>query len=312
MLHRAFALSALVLALLLGGCGDDDASQPAATAAPTTAVAAFPVTIEAENGSVTIPERPERIVSLSATATETLFAIDADAQVLAVDDESNYPEDAPQTALSGFQPNVEAIAGYEPDLVLAAFDPGDLVNGLDKLAIPVLLYSAPKNLEGAYDQIEALGRATGHEEDAAAVVARMKSQIAPLVREAEGAKGLTVYHELGPDFFSATSKTFIGSVYTLLGLENIADEAGGTAPDYPQLSAEYILSADPDLIVLSDTKCCGQSFKTVSKRPGWKTLTAVQKGDVIPVDDDVASRWGPRTVDFVELIAHAAAAVQGS
>ena len=310
MLHRAFALIALVLALLLGGCGSDDASQPADTAAPTTAAAAFPVTIEAENGSVTIPERPQRIVSLSATATETLFAIDADAQVLAVDDQSNYPQDAPQTELSGFQPNVEAIAGYEPDLVLAAFDPGDLVNGLDKLDIPVLLYSAPKDLEGAYDQIEALGSATGHGEDAEAVVARMKSEIDTLVGEAEGAEALTVYHELGPDYYSVTSATFIGSVYTLLGLENIADEAGGTAPDYPQLAAEYILSADPDLIVLSDTKCCGQSFKTVSKRPGWKTLTAVQEGNVIPADDDIASRWGPRTVDFVELIARAVADVQ--
>ena len=310
MLHRALALIALALALLLGGCGSDDASPPADAAATTSAAAAFPVTIEAENGSITIPERPERIVSLSATATETLFAIDADAQVLAVDDQSNYPEDAPQTKLSGFQPNVEAIAGYEPDLVLAAFDPGELVDGLDKLDIPVLLYSAPKDLEGAYDQIEALGSATGHGEDAEAVVARMKSEIDTLVGEAEGAEGLTVYHELGPDFFSATSQTFIGSVYTLLGLENIADEAGGTAPDYPQLAAEYILSADPDLIVLSDTKCCGQSFKTVSKRPGWKTLTAVQEGNVIPADDDIASRWGPRTVDFVELIAHAAADVQ--
>jgi iron complex transport system substrate-binding protein len=310
VLHRAFTLIALVLALLLGGCGDDDASQPADTAVTTTAAAAFPVTIEAENGSVTIRERPQRIVSLSATATETLFAIDADAQVLAVDDQSNYPQAAPQTELSGFQPNVEAIAGYEPDLVLAAFDPGDLVNGLDKLDIPVLLYSAPKDLEGAYDQIEALGSATGHEEGAEAVVARMKSEIDTLVDEAEGAEGLTVYHELGPDYFSATSATFIGSVYTLLGLENIADEAGGAASDYPQLSAEYILSADPDLIVLSDTKCCGQSFKTVSKRPGWKTLTAVKEGGVIPADDDIASRWGPRTVDFVELIARAVADVQ--
>lgn len=307
MLHRAFALIALVLALLLGGCGDDDSSQPANTAATTSAAAAFPVTIEAENGTVTIEDRPERIVSLSATATETLFAIDADEQVLAVDDQSNYPEDAPQTELSGFQPNVEAIAGYEPDLVVAAFDPGDLVNGLEKLDVPVLLYSAPKGLEGAYDQIEALGAATGHGEDADDVVASMKSDIADLVDDAQGAEGRSVYHELGPDFFSATSQTFIGSVYTVLGLENIADDAGGTAPDYPQLSAEYILSADPDLIVLSDTKCCGQTPQTVAKRPGWKTLTAVKEGNVVPADDDIASRWGPRTVEFVELIARAVA-----
>ena len=311
MLHRAFALVVLALALLVGGCGGEDASQPM-DAAATTTQAAFPVTIEAENGSVEIAEQPDRIVSLSATATETLFAIRADDQVIAVDDQSNYPEEAPQTKLSGFQPNVEAIAGYEPDLVIAAFDPGELVSGLDKLDIPVLLYSAPADLEAAYDQIEALGAATGHPEDADQVVATMKSDIAASVEDVEGAEGHTVYHELGPDYFSATSKTFIGSVYELLGLENIADEAGGRAPDYPQLAGEYILSSDPDLIVLSDTKCCGESAETVAKRPGWKTLTAVKEGHVVPADDDIASRWGPRTVEFVELIAAAVSDLEES
>jgi iron complex transport system substrate-binding protein len=312
VLHRAFAFIALVLALLVAGCGSDDDAQPAETAGTTSAAPAFPVTIEAENGSVEIAQRPQRIVSLSATATETLFAIDADEQVIAVDDQSNYPQDAPQTKLSGFQPNVEAIAGYEPDLVIAAFDPGDLVSGLGKLDIPVLLYSAPKDLDGAYEQMEALGDATGHPREAAEIVEGMRSDVDALVEEAAPPEGANVYHELGPDYFSATSQTFIGSVYTLLGLENIADEAAGTAPDYPQLAAEYILSADPDLIVLSDTKCCGQSAETVAKRPGWKTLTAVQEGNVVPADDDIASRWGPRTVEFVELIAGALADLEGT
>jgi iron complex transport system substrate-binding protein len=311
VLRRASALVALVLTLLAAGCGGEDASQPIEAAATTTPAAAFPVTIEAENGSVQIAEEPNRIVSLSATATETLFAIEAQDQLIAVDDQSNYPEGAPRTKLSGFQPNVEAIAGYEPDLVIAAFDPGELVRGLDRLDIPVILYSAPKDLEGAYDQIEALGDATGHTEEADEVVESMKSDIAAAVEDVQSAEGLTVYHELGPDYFSATSQTFIGSVYTLLGLENIADEAGGSAPDYPQLSGEYILSSDPDLIVLSDTKCCGQGPETVAERPGWKTLTAVQDGHVVPADDDIASRWGPRTVEFVELIAHAVGDLDG-
>ena len=311
MLHRAFVLTALVVVLLTPGCGSDDAAQPAETAGTTSAAAAFPVTVEAENGSVEIAEPPERIVSLSATATETLFAINAGDQVVAVDDQSNYPDDAPQTKLSGFQPNVEAIAGYEPDLVIAAFDPGELVSGLGKLDIPVLLYSAPKDLEGAYEEMEALGEATGHTDEAADLVESMSSEIDALVEDAAAAEGATVYHELGPDFFSATSQTFIGSVYTLLGLENIADEAGGTAPDYPQLSGEYILATDPDLIVLSDTKCCGESAKTVAKRPGWKSLTAVQEGNIVAADDDIASRWGPRTVDFVELIVGSAEGLEG-
>jgi iron complex transport system substrate-binding protein len=304
VLHRAFALIALVLALLVAACGSDDAVQPAETAGTTSAAVAFPVTIEAENGSVEIAQRPERIVSLSATATETLFAIEADEQVIAVDDQSNYPEDAPHTKLSGFQPNVEAIAGYEPDLVIAAFDPGDLVSGLGKLDIPVLLYSAPKDLDGAYEQMEALGDATGHAEEAGEVVDGMRSDIDALVEDTAGAEGATVYHELGPDFFSATSETFIGSVYELFGLVNIADAATeADAGGYPQLTGEYIVSESPDLIVLADTKCCEQTVATVSGRPGWDQIEAVQHGDIVEADDDIASRWGPRTVEFVELIA---------
>jgi iron complex transport system substrate-binding protein len=312
VLHRSFAVVALVAALFLGACGSNGDSGAENQPGTTPPAVAFPVTVEAANGDVRIAERPEKIVSLSPTATETLFSIGAGEQLTAVDDQSNYPADAPRTKLSGFQPNVEAIAGFEPDLVIAAFDPGGLVRGLDKLDIPVLLFPAAKDLEDAYTQMQALGEATGQSEGADALVTRMRSRIGELSDEISAESGLTVYHELGPDFFSATSKTFIGSVYELLGLKNIADEAGGAAPDYPQLSAEYILSADPDLIVLSDTKCCGQTLETVAARPGWKTLTAVKQRNVVLADDDVASRWGPRTVDFVELITRAIADLQAS
>ena len=246
----------------------------------TTPAPAFPVTVEADNGSVTLEEQPDAIVSLSPTATESLFAIGAGEQVIAVDDQSNYPAEAPVTDLSGFQPNVEAIAGYEPDLVIAAYDPGGLVDGLEKLDIPVLLQDAAPDLEGAYDQIETLGagdrtRRRGR--------GRRRSRCRPRSRSWRSrpgaAGGATVYHELGPDFFSATSETFIGSVYALLGLVNIADEApDADAGGYPQLSAEYIVYANPDLIVLADTKCCEQTAATVAKRPGWDQIDAVANG----------------------------------
>jgi iron complex transport system substrate-binding protein len=310
--HRSFAMVALLAALLMAACGSNGDSGAENEPAATAPALAFPVTVEAANGDVSIVERPEKIVSLSPTATETLFSIGAGEQVTAVDEQSNHPADAPRTKLSGFQPNVEAIAGFEPDLVIAAFDPGGLVRGLDKLDIPVLLLPAAKDLEDAYAQMQALGKATGQSEEADALVTRMRSRISELIDEVPAESRLSVYHELGPDFFSATSKTFIGSVYELLGLKNIADKAGGAAPDYPQLSAEYILSADPDLIVLSDTKCCGQTLETVAARPGWNTLTAVKQRNVVLADDDVASRWGPRTVDFVELITRAVADLQGS
>ena len=311
MQHRPLtAVLAVLLALVLAACGggDDPASSPATSSAgvETTAAPAFPVTVEADNGSLTIEEQPDAVISLSPTATESLFAIGAGEQVLAVDDQSNYPAEAPVTDLSGFQPNVEAIAGYEPDLVIASYDPGGLVKGLEKLDIPVLLQDAAPDLEAAYDQIETLGAATGNAEGAQTVVESMQAEIEELAGSVPGAAGATVYHELGPDFFTATSETFVGNVYELFGLVNIADSAADAdAGGYPQLSAEYIVSESPDLIVLADTKCCEQTAATVAKRPGWDQIAAVANGDVVEADDDIASRWGPRTVDFVATVAAA-------
>ncbi len=314
MLNRPLAAAlAVLLALVLAACGgdDDDTAAPPATssaAVETAPAAEFPVTVEADNGAVTLAEEPDEIISLSPTATETLFAIGAGEQVIAVDDQSNYPAEAPVSDLSGFEPNVEAIAGYEPDLVIAAYDPGGLVDGLDKLDIPVLLQDAAPDLEAAYEQIETLGAATGNADGAETVVESMQIEIEELAASVPGAAGTTVYHELGPDFFSATSETFVGSVYELFGLENIADEAADAdAGGYPQLSGEYIVSESPDLIVLADTKCCEQTAATVAKRPGWDQIEAVANGDIVEADDDIASRWGPRTVDFVALIAEALA-----
>ena len=320
MLHRFFALvGATLLALALAACGgerSDPAAAPAVTAPGQTAsvpAQAFPVTVEGDNGSLVVEEEPSRIVSLSSTATESLFAIGAGDQVIAVDDQSNYPAEAPMTDLSGFQPNVEAIAGYEPDLVIAAYDPGGLVQGLEKVGIPVLLQDAAPDLDAAFAQIETLGAATGHVEEAQGVADDMKQQIDELIASApEPVAGATVYHELGPDFFSATSATFIGSIYERLGLENIADEAKKAGTGYPQLSAEYIVKADPDLIVLADTKCCGQTAALVAKRPGWKTMSAVTGDDVVEASDDITSRWGPRTVDFVALVVQALEGVEAS
>jgi iron complex transport system substrate-binding protein len=304
------AFAALIVLLALSACGGGE--QQAGTTPAASPAQAFPVTVEGFDGPVEIAERPVRIVSLSPTATESLFAIGAGDLVVAVDDQSNYPAEAPVTKLSGYTPNLEAIAGYEPDLVIAAFDPGELVRGLRRLAIPVLLQAAAKDLDEAYAQIEALGIATGNEGRAKAVVAGMRARIAKAVGSVASTSAGSVYHELGPDYYSATSETFIGSIYELLGLENIADGVSGQAPDYPQLSAEYIVSENPELIVLSDTKCCGQTPEKVAKRPGWSKIAAVRSGNVLPVDDDIASRWGPRTVDFVKLVAGAVAEEQAT
>lgn len=306
------------LSLLLAACGSTDAgstssasastqSTPATSQSPSSESATFPVTVKAANGAVTIAAQPERVVSLSATATEMLFALGAGPQVKAVDDQSTYPKAAPRTSLSGFKPNIEAIAKYDPDLVVVSDDTGGLVTALGKLKIPVLREPAARTVRDSYAQVEQLGVATGHVAEAAAVVATMQRGLADVVRTTPKRPGVRIYHELDQTGYSANSRTFIGSIYRLFGVPNIADAAPKAAGDYPQLSAEYVVSADPDLIFLADTKCCQQTPATVAKRPGWSKIQAVRDGGVVALDDDVASRWGPRIVQLAERIGAAVA-----
>ena len=245
----------------------------------------------------------QRIVSISPTATEMVFAIGAGDRVVAVDQFSYYPAEAPVTDLDGWNPNVEAIASYDPDLVLMQAS-GDVAASLGALGIDVWAHDAPVAFEDVYFQIEQLGAVTGQDDEAAALVADMQAQIAELVGAAPDASGLSYYHELDNTLYTVTSGTFIGQVYGLFGLTNVADpaDADGSARGYPQLSDEYLVDADPDIIFLADTLCCGQDAQTVAARPGWDQLTAVQTGRIVELNDDVVSRWGPRLVDFIGAI----------
>jgi iron complex transport system substrate-binding protein len=266
----------------------------------------FPVTVNAGNGSVTVSKRPTRIVSLSPTATETLFAVGAGAQLIAVDDQSDYPKQAPKTTLSGFQPNVEAIAGYNPDLVIVSND-GGVVAALQKLGVTVLLEPAADTIGQAYGEIQQLGTVTGHPKVATKVVKGMQKSLTAIIRSVpKKARHVKVFHELSPDYYSATSATFIGKIYRLFGFTNIADAADTTHSGYPKLSGEYIVAANPDIVVLSDSVCCAQTAATVAARPGWQNVSAVRSKRVVPVNDSIASRWGPRIVDFARAVAQVA------
>ncbi|MFI6511518.1 ABC transporter substrate-binding protein [Streptosporangium sp. NPDC050855] len=307
---RSALAGALLAALTLAGCGQSSpAASPAATtsasAASTPSAAGFPVTVQAGNGAVAVARRPERIVSLSPTATEGLFAIGAGPQVIAVDDQSNHPADAPKSDLSSFKPNVEAIVAKKPDLVVISNDTDSLVAALGKVGVPVLLEPAATELDEAYDQITDLGAATGNVDRAAELVAGMRKQLDEIAAAAPKDTKLTYYHELDVTPYAATSSTFIGQIYGLFGLTNIADKAPEAAGGYPKLSAEFVAQADPDLIFLADTKCCGQSKDTLAKRPGWSKLSAIENDRVVPLDDDVASRWGPRVVDLARQVGDA-------
>ncbi|WP_370949533.1 ABC transporter substrate-binding protein [Amycolatopsis sp. cg5] len=280
------ALPVVLLSLLaLVGCAG---REPAPATAPTSAAAGA-----------------QRIVSLSPASTETLFAIGAGAQVVAVDDQSTYPPNAPKTALSGLTPSAEAIAAYKPDLVVASADTGGLVGALGKLGIKAMVLPSANTLDEAYGQMSALGKETGHAPDADRLVGSIKTELAALAAATpKPATPLSYYHELSQDFYSVNSHTFVGQVYGLFGLVNVADSAPSSS-GYPQLSAEALVKADPRLIFLADTKCCKQDAAAVAARPGWAAISAVKNGNVVALDDDVASRWGPRLLDFAKAVAAA-------
>ncbi|MGH3544971.1 MAG: ABC transporter substrate-binding protein [Mycobacteriales bacterium] len=295
---RRAALAALAAAslLLAAACTTDSASDSGANRN---------ISVKAANGDVRITESPERVVSLSPTATEMLFDIGAGEQVVAVDDQSSYPDDAPRTSLSGLTPSADAIAAYRPDLVVVDADRNGVVAALNKLDVPVLVEPAATKLDDSYDQLIDLGTATDNTDAAEKVVTQLKATLAEAVERVKDAPRRSYFHELDNTYFSVTSATFVGSIYGLFKLDNIADAAAPAGNDYPQLNAEYIVRSNPDLIFLADGACCGQSAQTVAQRPGWGQLTAVQRDQVISLDADTASRWGPRVVEFAEDVATA-------
>ena len=322
-------LAGLIAGLtFVAACGSDPepVAEPATEPAPTTTEAEFsepeadpPAEAEPKGTEEAVepeaePEEtyPSRIVSLSPTATEMLYAIGAGDQVIAVDDFSNYPAETADKmpGISGYDPNVEAILALEPDLIVTEGSNPDLIEQIERVGIAHWAGPAAVGLDDVYAQIEQLGAATGHLDTAVTLTADMATRVdAVLARIAElDNEPLSYYHELDPTYYSVTSETFIGTVYSLLGLVNIADAIEEESYGYPQLSAEFILEADPDLIFLACTKYCGETIDTVAARPGWDTLAAVANGNVIELDDDIASRWGPRIVDHLEQVVEAVVA----
>jgi iron complex transport system substrate-binding protein len=310
------ALAALTAATAtaLAGCASAASTSTTTVSSPAARAAAagssFPVTLTASNGKVTIKAKPLRIVSLAPTATEDLYAVGAGPQVVAVDQDSDYPATAPVTKLSGLTPNLEAIAKYNPDLVVASNNTGGLVSGLDRLGIPVLIEPAAAALSNAYQEIDQIGQATGHLAQAEKVTASMKAQIAATVRQAGSSHpDLTYYWELTANpYYSVTSSTFIGQIVALFGLKNIADAADKASDGgYPELTEEYIIKAQPQIIFLADNQAAdgGQTPALVAKRPGWSAIPAVKDHEVIGLNDDIASRWGPRLPQLVAEIAQA-------
>lgn len=288
-------LLALVLAFVVA-CGSDDSS---ATPQPSPTASAQPVTVKRSDGKdLTLAKPPQRIVSLSSAATEVLYAIGAGNQVAAVDNFSLYPpEAATKPKLDSFQPSAEAIVAAQPDLVIIFFDASGIVGKLGGLNLPVLYLTSPTSIDGILEQIETLGQATGHTQEASTLTRQMRGRIDTVRGKiATVSQGPRIFHELDPTLFTVTPNDFVGDMYQILKAQNIGADTAGTLP---QLSAEAVIQRNPQVIILADEPA-GVTVDSINSRPGWNQTDAVKNGRVYAVNADVFSRPGPRIVEAVE------------
>ena len=243
---------------------------------------------------------PKRIISLSPSITEILFEIGSGNQVIAVDNLSNYPNEAPISDISAYDPNVEAISLLNPDLVILSYNIKNLKAALKKIGIETIYLPAPLNFEDILDQIDYLGLQTGNEDKAKKLISKMKNRMKTLQKLRENETATKIYHEIDPNYYSPSKFSFIGDIYQKLNYKNVADKADISNLGYPKLSPELIISENPDLIVLP-----GKDNKYVEKvklRPGWGYIEAVKKNNFLLTNNDIASRWGPRILNFASIL----------
>ena len=306
-------LAAVLLTVTLAGCGGDGGDPADNTPTPIPeAGEGFPARLKGADGrDLTIESPPQRMVVLSPGHVEILFAIGAGDQIVAVEQNADFPLEVLgfHIRLSGLDPSVEAIADLTPDLVIIAFAPEGFVEQMDILGIPVFhddIDSKITTIDEVFDSIKELGRITGHREEAQALINDLRARVRAVVKELRGVNdGPTVYHELDATggFFSISPDSFVGDLYRTLKAENIvrADEG-----PYPSLTQEAIIDRNPEVIVLANATF-GQTSAVVAAviatRPGWDTIDAVINGRVYAIDPNIVSRPGPRIVDALEELA---------
>lgn len=319
-------LAGLIAALACGGGDDGDDGDVANggsdqngeftdefTPLPgVTETVGYPVVIDRSDGKqLTVEQAPRRVVSLSPGATEIIYAIGAEAALVTVDNQADYPPAAASfpTKVDAYEPNVEAIAALEPDLVIVPDNGSGIVEALDALGIPVLYQDLDTDvltMESVLGQIAMFGQIFDRREASSQLVTQLGERISAVrnaLRQADsGTIAPKVYHELDSTFYTASAASFIGDVYNTLRVRNIAGDGGGQA--YPQLTQEAIISANPDVIVLADEEF-GVTIESVKQRPGWDAIAAVQNDRIYSIDPDIISRPGPRIVDALEQLARA-------
>ena len=282
-------------------------TEPAATALPTEAATTTLTVSDGLGRAITLDGPAQRVISMAPSNTEILFAIGAGDQVVGRDALSDFPESAKGVTDIGstFEAlNTELIVSLKPDLVLAAeINTPEQVKQLEDLGLTVYYLKNPLTLEEMYDNIKIVAQLTGHSEEAATLTESLKARVAAVDEKiAPISSRPSIFYELDATDpakpYTAGKGTFITQLIDRAGGYNIASELDG----YPQMSLEQVVVADPAFIILGDARY-GVSPESIAQRPGWENLSAVKSGNVVPFNDDLVSRPGPRLVDALEELA---------
>jgi iron complex transport system substrate-binding protein len=280
---------------------------PAAPPAPVPAVA-FPLSFKDDLGrKVTLKAAPQRIVSLLPSNTEILFAVGAGQQVVGVTSYCNYPpEAAKKEQVGGITTkslSLEKIVALQPNLVLAASAQADIIPTLEKAGLTVMALK-PATFDDIYANIEQVGQATGHSDQAKTLTAGLRQRVEAVkakINAIPADKRPTVFYEVWHDpLMTAGPHTFIGQMMTLAGGKNIFNDV---TEDWPQVSAEVIVQRNPTVIVGPTDHSDQLTAAAIAGRSGWANLDAVKNNRIYILNGDAISRPGPRIVDMLEELA---------
>ena len=291
--------------LILTGCSIAPAGQATATLPVSTQAVPTSIAITDGLGNSILMEKPARkIVSLSPSTTEILFAIGAGSQLVGREDNSTYPPEAEEVAsvgsLFGELPT-ETILALEPDLVVA----GEIINAeqvqaLQALGLTVYWQSNPTDFDGLYENILELGQLSGHGDEALSLINDLESRVSAVSEKVAGAQSKPpVFYELDAtdpvNPWTVGAGTFIDLIISMAGGTNVASDL----EPYAQISSEELIARDPAIILLSDAMF-GVTPESVAARPGWDVIQAVKDNAIHGIDPNIMSVPGPRLVEGLE------------
>ncbi len=292
MIKRVALLFALLFTVSCG-TATAPAPVPSSTAAAQVSAGAFPVSItDFQNRSVAISKRPERIVSIGPSNTEFLFALGVGNRVVGTDDFSDEPAAAKSKEhVGGVKVSLEKVVSLKPDLIVTVKFSDGTIEALTQTSAAVLVID-PQNAGDVARTATLLGQAVGA--NGAKLAADIQAQLDAVKAKTANASKPKVFHEIDASdltkMYTVGPGSFIDDLIKLAGGTNIAAAA---KTQYPTISAEEVVRADPDIVVLADA-AYGTTLEQVIARPGWSALTAVKNKRVYPVSGNLYSRPGPR------------------